>query len=105
MSASTDTAGGRGVAHVRSVRPALQRRPHLWECQPAGHFAVAPSPTARLYAFAPQMEMTLYGHLDRVAYGVQRLSLVETVAAPPGALPPSVVLNPAPRQGGASVHG
>ncbi len=51
------------------------------------------------------MEMTLYGHLDGVAYGVQRLSLVETVAAPPDALPPSVVLNPAPRQGGASVHG
>jgi uncharacterized iron-regulated membrane protein len=74
-------------------RRSLFWRIHFWAALIASPFALLAALTGILYIFAPQIEDTLYGHLDRVIPTGQMLSLDQSVAAAKAVAPSGLVLH------------
>lgn len=79
-------------ASGRAARAALFWRVHWWAALIASPFALLAALTGLLYVFTPQIEQSLYGHMEQVVPVSRALSLDQLVAAAQAAAPASLEL-------------
>jgi uncharacterized iron-regulated membrane protein len=78
--------------NTRSARAAIFWRVHWWAALVASPFAVLATLTGLLYVGTPQIEQSLYGHLEQVAPVQQALPLDQLVANARAAAPEGMAL-------------
>lgn len=88
-----NVGGASRLPSLLARRRSLFWRIHFWAALIASPFALIATLTGILYIFTPQIEASLYGHLERVAPAGTMLPLDQAVAAAQAAAPAGMVVN------------